>query len=88
MWQFVTVPAEDGAPTAKWIEERLGLGVAKVRRIGVVSHGLTHRQYEFEVFVCEWRGGRTRGRRWVALDQLAEYPLPHPHLRIAHMLAL
>jgi A/G-specific adenine glycosylase len=89
MWQFTTLPAGDAKhPTAAWVRNRFGLAVRKPRHLGQVMHGLTHRQYEFDVY-------RTRAsdasvavgpRRWVALDELSDYPLPRPHLRIAALL--
>lgn len=79
MWQFVTVdPEKDGSP----------VGLGKRRAIGTVTHGLTHRRYEFDVFVCE--GGKVvtdgTGRRWLTLAELDEYPLPRPHVKVAGML--
>jgi hypothetical protein len=64
-----------------------------LRKLGTVTHGLTHRRYEFDVYACECAGGGDAGgaddaglRRWSTLDGLAEYPLPRPHLKVAEML--
>jgi A/G-specific adenine glycosylase len=90
MWQFVT--RAPGEPLAGWRTTR-------PRRIGKVLHGLTHRRYEFDVYVCDARPedgapvvpGPSAPRsvapvRWVDLGELDGYPLPRPHLRIAQML--
>ena len=63
--------------------------VTSPRVIGVIGHDLTHRQYEFEVFVCQAKKGPSRpdpGRAWVTLAGLSGYPLPRPQVRIAEML--
>jgi hypothetical protein len=60
------------------------------RKLGMVTHGLTHRRYEFEVYACRCAGGDAAEdaglRRWSTLDGLAEYPLPRPHLKVVEML--
>lgn len=77
MWQFITVEA------GKAREHSLQRGKA----IGKVTHGLTHRRYEFRVFHGEILN-ETNGspRKWVTLKELDRYPLPRPHLKIAAML--
>jgi A/G-specific adenine glycosylase len=84
MWQFVT-RAAGGAPA-----EGLPVRVKRVARIGVVTHGLTHRRYRFDVHVCDACGEATAEgqapRKWVTLEGLNEYPLPRPHLKVAQML--
>ena len=92
MWQFVSVVAGEGAPTARDVKKLTGLRVSTPRRIGAVSHGLTHRQYEFNVFACEVKPvvptcPEVSPRRWVTLEGLSAHPLPRPHLRIATLLA-
>jgi A/G-specific adenine glycosylase len=90
MWQFVTLAA-DGRLTSTRVTEATGLKTTRPRRLGAISHGLTHRQYEFEVYACERRGGEAswngRPRAWVTLQELSDYPLPRPHVRIATTLA-
>jgi A/G-specific adenine glycosylase len=112
MWQFVTVDAEDGASPAR-AAAAAAAAVALLpvpvsaapppRKLGVVTHGLTHRRYEFDVYACESAGdggaagaagaGETAGapgappRRWSTLAGLAAYPMPRPHVKIAAMLA-
>ena len=77
MWQFVTVErSRKTAPGAK--------------QIGVITHGLTHRQYHYRVFICD--AGAVEGlfnqqvRRWVTLEELDAFPLPRPHVKIAEIL--
>ena len=82
MWQFITV-------------ER-AMKIDGSKRLGRISHSLTHRRYQFDVYRCHDRASDqaaqfvqadTRPRRWVSLAELSEYPLPKPHVRIAQMLA-
>lgn len=90
MWQFVTVEAGDGNGNVDVPIARLPLRVSKPRKLGVVSHGLTHRRYEFDVYACDAARGKLAGvgadRRWCMLGGLAAYPLPRPHVKIAEML--
>jgi A/G-specific adenine glycosylase len=85
MWQFITV--ESGKSSD---ESPLPVGVHRPRQIGSVFHALTHRRYEFKVFIARSRNGDSpradRPTQWVALDQLHQYPLPRPHSKIAEML--
>jgi A/G-specific adenine glycosylase len=93
MWQFVSTVARDAAgPRAKDVAALVGMRVSKPRRLGAVSHGLTHRQYEFDVFACEVKpvvraAHDPSPRRWVRLEGLSAYPLPRPHVRVAALLA-
>ena len=77
MWQFVTLDRP--------------IKVNGSTRLGRINHSLTHRQYQFDVYRCPERSeiapADDRPRRWVALSELSEYPLPKPHVRIAQMLA-
>ena len=98
MWQFVTVEAgepdavSDDADDAAagMAHARLPLRITNSRKLGVVTHGLTHRRYEFDVYACHAADGELAGdgarRRWCTLDNLGNYPLPRPHLKIAEML--
>jgi A/G-specific adenine glycosylase len=78
MWQFITIdPA--GA--------ELPLKIRDVRPLGSVSHGLTHRRYEFEVVRCRGVGEESVAtRKWVTLEEIDHFPLPRPHVKIAQML--
>ena len=57
---------------------------------GPVTHALTHRRYEFEVYTCRTDDERLAPalppRRWTTLEKLSEFPLPRPHLKIVEML--
>lgn len=86
MWQFVTIePPQNGSAAPP-----LPTPARKPIRIGSVHHSLTHRRYEFDVFLVQARNGSAPNPRrpcqWVTLAELERYPLPRPHLRIAQML--
>jgi A/G-specific adenine glycosylase len=92
MWQFVTVeaPRSNGSPATlrKLVH---GVSIADLpRKLGTVTHSLTHRRYEFDVYACNCANGELADgagqRRWSTLDGLADYPLPRPHLKMAEML--
>jgi A/G-specific adenine glycosylase len=77
MWQFITRPRERSNPKDG-------------RRIGVVTHALTHRRYHYRVFISatdevHQPNGDTP-KKWVTLAELDAYPLPRPHLKIVQML--
>jgi A/G-specific adenine glycosylase len=90
MWQFVTVeaPAANGVPQS--VAGLLPVPTSKPRKLGTVTHGLTHRRYEFDVYACECAGDGdaedSDARRWSTLDGLTEYPLPRPHLKMVELL--
>jgi len=88
MWQFVTIESNGSHPD---IASLLDCKVKRVTKLGVVTHGLTHRRYTFNVYRCEKCDGKSptlNGRRlWVAAKDLVKYPLPRPHVRIAEMLS-
>jgi hypothetical protein len=92
MWQFLTVEAPVHPTCLKTLAKRLPVRSSRLRKLGTVTHGLTHRRYEFDVYACEHGGNETPEkigpipRRWSTLDGLAEYPLPRPHLKVAQML--
>jgi A/G-specific adenine glycosylase len=92
MWQFYTLRASGNAPTSALIASDIGLAVSQPRRLGLITHELTHRRYHFEVFLSEigkvrrLRSTRADGRIWVQMSRLSDYPLPRPHLRVAAML--
>jgi hypothetical protein len=77
MWQFVTVERAKSIPP-------------QAKRMGVVTHALTHRRYHFRVLACangtaEPANGHAT-RKWVTLGELDHFPLPRPHVKIAAML--
>jgi A/G-specific adenine glycosylase len=90
MWQFVTLatPAANGVPHS--LARLLPVRTSNPRKLGMVTHGLTHRRYEFDVYACECAGAADAEdagrRRWATLDGLAEYPLPRPHLKMVELL--
>jgi A/G-specific adenine glycosylase len=91
MWQFVTAEANESPVTPSTVRSVASVKSTPPRRIGRIEHSLSHRQYRFDVYLCDLSGppGRPRTdrpRRWVRLDQLHQYPLPRPHLRIARLL--
>jgi adenine-specific DNA glycosylase len=83
MWQFVTVEAKEHPPDRSLAFEKLL----------TFSHDLTHRHYEFDVFVCNSDDARSitaaNGveRKWVRMSELRDYPLSKPHLTVARMLS-
>ena len=89
MWQFVTV-ATDAANDPATLANRLPVRTVNPRALGVVTHGLTHRRYHFDVYACEAAGadepGDTPPRAWVTLEGLSDYPLPRPHVKVAEFL--
>ena len=90
MWQFVTVENSAKKPAPEHVKKVTGLIVKDLRHIGTLSHALTHRRYHFDVFSA--RGATRVPARtsdvqiWVRLEELDDYPLPRPHLKIAEML--
>ena len=90
MWQFLTRPAEESGVTAKTIRSLFSIRSSAPAHLGNVQHGLTHRRYDFSVYVAETRDGASPSigtpHAWITLDRLHEYPLPRPHLRIAAQL--
>jgi A/G-specific adenine glycosylase len=81
LWQFITRPPN---------------GPVRARELGTIAHGLTHMRYEFRVLLVNVSSNRstrlakwidsTRAATWVTLDELDDYPLSRPQLRIAQML--
>ncbi|MDB5300457.1 MAG: mutY [Phycisphaerales bacterium] len=95
MWQFVTIAAEDpldasAARAPAQSAAPLPIRVRRIHPMGIVTHSLTHRRYEFQVFRCEAAAAGILAdncpRRWTTLERLDDFPLPKPHLRIAQML--
>lgn len=89
MWQFVTIEATTTPPNDQSLSGRLPLKISAPTAVGVVTHALTHRRYQFEVFQCnasEELPLSDHPRRWTALADLGRYPLPRPHLKVARIL--
>jgi A/G-specific adenine glycosylase len=83
MWQFITIAARANGDRA-----RLPIRTTPPAAIGRITHALTHRRYEFEVFVCETRDGTDiqPPRKWATLRQLNRIPLSRPQLKIAELI--
>ena len=83
MWQFVTIDGES--------EGAFPVPILSPISLGVVTHALTHRRYEFEIYLAQAASGKLATdnppKRWVTLEDLANYPLPRPHLKIVEMLS-
>lgn len=88
MWQFLTWPAGGKAAAAEAFSQLLGAPIVGLTRLGEIRHALTHRKYEFEIFRARLPEKIEIGaaRRWVALDEIDELPLPSPHLKIRDIL--
>jgi A/G-specific adenine glycosylase len=87
LWQFKTIESNGHAFTAGELRQQLGIEVSEPARLGAVTHGLTHRRYEFDAYVADFYGTRPAGQVWVTLDELDAYPLSKPQLSIARLLA-
>ena len=93
MWQFVTIEPPAGDSPLESAQALLPVKTANLVRLGTIEHGLTHRRYRFEVFRCDAVGPTTgvppagdRAWVWVTPEQLNNYPLPRPHVRITGMI--
>ena len=90
LWQFATVEAGDGEPTAAVVAAAYSLATSEPRLLGRVEHGLTHRRYTFDVYRCEVESSAdvppVDPRRWVTLAESAAYPLPRPHVAVVALL--
>ena len=85
MWQFVTMPADENGI----VGASPPVNTTTPRPLGTIAHALTHRRYQFAVYVCEVRESKPRDcapRRWATLKELDEFPLPRPHVKIAEIL--
>jgi len=82
MWQFITLDPES--------KTKAPVPIKRPVRIGTVSHALTHRRYEFDVFAAEApRDALPQSdvnRIWLPITQLDLYPLPRPHLKMIDLL--
>lgn len=89
MWQFITIESGNGANPGK--SSGLPVPTEPACRLGMIKHALTHRRYEFEVFLCKSRSSKLSSAqtnlRWTTLEKLNQFPLPRPHVRIAEILS-
>ena len=83
MWQFITLDASSNAALSP-----LPISTTTPTAIGRITHALTHRRYQFDVFICETSDAKNvrPPRKWSTLKQLDRLPLPQPHVKIAQML--
>jgi A/G-specific adenine glycosylase len=70
---------EPAAGLRRALRERVGLAVARPRRLGAVEHVFTHRRLRLHVFRCDTLTGRVRldgfdAHRWLAPASLADLP--------------
>jgi adenine-specific DNA glycosylase len=70
------------------MSKELGIAICELKPLGEIKHVLTHRRYIFNAFTAAVADEfPVQGlRKWVTLPELAEYPLPKPHLMIAKLL--
>jgi hypothetical protein len=87
LWQFKTLEANGRAFSVAQLRGKLGMGISKPVKLGVVRHGLTHRRYEFDAYAADLMGAPADNQVWVSLAELDAYPLSKPQLSIAHLLA-
>jgi len=87
LWQFPTIESQQFAPIANEIGRLLGLPITDLREIGQIRHALTHRRYVFTAFVATAQTmPRSANRKWIRLEDLNQFPLSCPQLKIAQML--
>lgn len=76
MWQFVTRDPAESLPIA----------VADATSLGTVTHGLTHRRYEFSVLRGTPEDAASVSARWMTLAESEAVPLPKPHVVVRERL--
>jgi A/G-specific adenine glycosylase len=91
LWQFPTIEANNGNPTPATIAHQIGIPIRNLHPIGELRHALTHRKYIFKAFTAKASGNETfkptPTRRWITLDEIDDYPLSRPQIKIADMLS-
>ncbi|HEX4055243.1 MAG TPA: A/G-specific adenine glycosylase [Tepidisphaeraceae bacterium] len=90
LWQFPTIEITDDDLTPAIVTRQIGLRVRDLRQIGQIRHALTHRRYIFNVFTARARADgpcqTNRICRWIRPDELDQYPLSRPQLKIAEII--
>jgi A/G-specific adenine glycosylase len=87
LWQFPTIEADHSASAADAIGRRIGVPIRDLREIGEVRHALTHRRYVFTGFIATASSApQFSNRKWIRLEDLDQFPLSRPQLRIAELL--
>lgn len=89
LWEFPNVEVKNRSAQARTLRRlaqqcEVAL-VSRSRRVGVVSHQLTHRLFKFHVYVvaAEPNGApsQTAGLRWVSVQAFARLPVSTAHRR-------
>src|SRR5690606_5648351 len=85
MWQFVTLVAQEGAVPRASLEATINSRTGDVKPLGIVTHALTHRRYEFTVFGCavDVAMPAKPPRTWATLAEIERLPLSKPQLKVA-----
>jgi adenine-specific DNA glycosylase len=87
LWQFLTVEAGRIPPTSAAIAAQIGIPIGPLRQLGQIRHALTHRRYIFTAFIATaLSASRSQNRKWIRLEDLDDFPLSRPQLKIAEML--
>ncbi len=95
MWEFPGGKLEDGETLQtclkREIKEELGVKIKVNEEIGVFKNTYTHFRVTLYAFVCSLHGGRPRSiqvddLRWVALDELVNFPMSKLDRRISQQL--
>ena len=93
LWQFITLPAESSSPSPTQILAATGCRIQSPIKLATFRHELTHRRYEFHLYLAAHLAHRDHApreirprRRWVKLSELSHYPLSRPQLRAADIL--
>jgi len=92
LWQFPTAPMKPNE-SPESVAKSIGLQITNAISLGQISHALTHRKYEFQIIQATLKNrieiypkNSSSNRRWIRPDELSEFPLPRPHLKIAAIL--
>ncbi|MFM2079922.1 MAG: A/G-specific adenine glycosylase [Cyanobacteriota bacterium] len=91
LWEFPGGKQEAGEPIettiARELMEELAIAVEVGEELITLEHAYSHRKLRFRVHLCRWLGGEpqplaSQQVRWVAPDQLDDYPFPTANARI------
>ncbi len=88
MWQCPTLESEQmiGAGTiAAHLRQEHGLSAVLDGPAGAFAHQTSHRRVVFEVWIARSARGRMRAAQWVALEEIAAFPLSNAQKRVLEM---